>query len=69
MRMTLFKIISFMAVFLFAQGAVLPWVISNNLLPLWADILLVSAVIFAWIVLIERLAMKCIRIFCDWEKE
>jgi hypothetical protein len=60
-RITLLKIILFFAAFIFVQGATLPWIISNNILPLWADIILVSGLLFGWVVLIDRIANKYIK--------
>ncbi len=68
MRLTLIKIIAFFAAFLFCQGAILPWAISNNFMPLWADIILISLIIVIWLIIIEHVAMKCIKeLWKDYE--
>ncbi len=63
MKWLIFKIISFMAVFLFAQGAVLPWAISNSTMPLWADIALITVILMAWLAVIDRLAVHILKLF------
>ena len=60
--MLIFKVISFLAVFLFAQGVILPWAISNNTMPLWADIALVTAILLMWLAVIDRLAYHLLNI-------
>jgi hypothetical protein len=62
MRLVLFRIFSFFAIFIFAQAAVLPWVISNNYLPLWLDIALISFVIVVWLAIIDRFVYHFIRL-------
>lgn len=62
MRWMLFKIISFVAVFIFMQGAILPWAISNNTMPLWADIVLITIVLMMWLAVIDRLAYHLLKI-------
>ena len=62
MRWMLFKIISFMATFMFAQGVILPWAISNNFMPLWADIILVTIILLMWLAVIDRLAFHLLKI-------
>lgn len=61
MRWILFKIIAFAAVFIFTQGAILPWVISNNAIPLWLDIVLVTIILMVWLAVIDRLAYLLIK--------
>jgi len=61
MRLILFKIISFVSVFIFIQGAILPWAISNNVMPLWADIILVTLILMMWLAVIDRLAHHLLR--------
>lgn len=63
MRFMVFKVIMFLAVFIFMQGAVLPWAISNNLMPLWADIILISLILVMWSIVIERLAEQILKTF------
>lgn len=62
MRWMLFKIISFVSVFIFVQGAILPWAISNNVMPLWADIILVTIILMMWLAVIDRLAHHLLKI-------
>ncbi len=57
MRWILFKVISFISVFIFMQGAILPWIISNNTMPLWLDIILVTVILMLWLAVIDRLAV------------
>jgi hypothetical protein len=61
MRWILFKIITFAAVFIFTQGAILPWVISNNAMPLWVDIVLITVILMVWLAVIDRLAYLLIK--------
>ncbi len=61
MRWIVFKVISFMAVFIFTQGAILPWAISNNFMPLWADIILVSVILLMWLAVIDRMAYHLLK--------
>ena len=58
----LFKIISFGLIFIFLQAAILPWLISNNLMPLWADIILLTIILMMWLVVIDRLAYHVLRV-------
>ena len=62
MRWIVFKIISFMAIFIFMQGAILPWAISNNIMPLWADIVLITIILLMWLAVIDRLAHHLLKI-------
>ena len=55
MRLMIFKIISFLAAFMFVQGVILPWTISNNFMPLWADLVLLTFILMMWVVVIDRL--------------
>ena len=63
MRRMVFKVIMFLAAFIFMQGAVLPWAISNNFMPLWADILLVALILLMWLIVIDRLAAHFLTTF------
>jgi hypothetical protein len=65
MRVTLFKIIMFLAAFIFLQGVILPWTISNNMLPLWGDILLLSFILMMWVVVIDRISAQLLNKFKD----
>lgn len=62
MRLLVFKVISFLSVFIFAQGVILPWAISNNTMPLWADIILVTLVLMMWLAVIDRLAYHLLKL-------
>lgn len=62
MKMMIFKVISFMAVFMFTQGAILPWAISNNTIPLWADIILITIILMMWLAVIDRLAFHLLKV-------
>ncbi len=65
MRLTLFKVIMFLAAFIFLQGVILPWTISNNMLPLWGDILLLSFILMMWVVVIDRISAQLLNKFKD----
>lgn len=65
MRIVLFKIISFLAAFIFIQGVILPWTISNNMLPLWADVVLISLILMGWVAVIDRIAVNLLHKFKD----
>ncbi len=62
MRMMVFKIISFLAVFIFMQGAILPWAISNDTMPLWADIVLITVILLMWLAAIDRIAYHLLNV-------
>ena len=62
MRWAIFKVISFITVFIFMQGVILPWVISNNIMPLWADIILISVILMMWLALIDRIAHQLLKV-------
>lgn len=62
MRWIVFKVISFLSVFIFCQGVILPWAISNNMMPLWADIILVSVILMIWLAVIDRLAFHLLKV-------
>lgn len=61
MRTIIFKVISFIAVFMFAHGVVLPWAISNNSMPLWVDIIFITVILMMWLALIDRVAFQLLR--------
>jgi hypothetical protein len=54
--MVLIKVITFLAAFMFLQGVILPWTISNNFMPLWADIILLALIMMMWVIVIDRVA-------------
>lgn len=47
MRSALIKIVAFLAAFMCIQGILVPWIISNSFMPLWADIALLSLIMMA----------------------
>ena len=55
MKTFIFKLVMTCAMFIFLQGVVVPWAISNNILPLWADILILSAIVMIWVAMVERM--------------
>lgn len=63
MRATCYKVLLFIVGFVFIQGCILPWVISNNVLPVWADIAILGALVFLWVFLIDKLVSNAIRKF------
>lgn len=69
MRLVLIKVISFLAVFMFIQGVILPWAISNNFMPLWADIILIALIMMAWLIVIDRIARRLIGRFKEETNE
>lgn len=52
----------------YVQGIILPWAISNNKMPIWADILLVTLILLMWIFALERIAKAFSKIKDDNEK-
>ena len=62
MRMMIFKVIAFVACFIFMQGAILPWAISNNSMPLWADVILITLILMMWLAAIDRLAYHLLKV-------
>lgn len=62
MRWMIFKVIAFVTVFIFMQGAILPWAISNNMMPLWADMILITLMLMMWLAAIDRLAYHVLKV-------
>lgn len=58
MRKSCLKIFAFLTAFIFTQLIVLPWMSSNELLPLWADILVMSAGLVLFLALVDRVTSK-----------
>ncbi len=58
MRKSCLKIFVFLTAFIFTQLIVLPWMSSNELLPLWADILVISAGLVLFLALGDRVTSK-----------
>jgi hypothetical protein len=44
------------------QGAILPWAISNNFMPLWADIVLITVILMMWLCVIDRMAFHLLKV-------
>ena len=65
MRITLIKGLMLMALGMMAGGIFAPWIISNNVLPLWINIVLLSSMIFAGICLVEFLYRKLFKSIKD----
>ena len=55
MRKSCLKIVLFLIAFIFTQLVMLPWMTKNQLLPLWADILVMSAGLMFFLALVDRL--------------
>ena len=62
MKWMIFKVIAFISFFIFMQGAILPWAISNNFMPLWADIILLTIILMIWLAVIDRLAYHLLKV-------
>jgi len=58
MKITCLKVFAFFVAFIFTQLIVLPWMSSNELLPLWADILVMSAGLVLFLALVDRVTCK-----------
>lgn len=58
MRWIVFKVISFIAVFIVTQGFLLPWIAATNLMPMWCAVLLISAIIVANLSLLDHLVIR-----------
>ncbi len=48
----------FLAAFLLLQGALLPWVISNDIFPLWMDIAMLAIILMGCVFVIEIMAKR-----------
>lgn len=46
--------------FLFTTGIVLPWIISNVVMPIWMTVFAFLAVIFIWMVILDPIIRKLI---------
>ncbi len=62
MKTIIVKVIAFIAVFLFMEGVVLQWAISNNTMPLWVDLLLVTILLMILLAGIDRLAFHLFKL-------
>lgn len=56
-----YKIILLFAALLATQGIVLPWVISNKVLPLWADLTILTGIGFLWVYVIQNIVSNAIK--------
>lgn len=69
MKWIFVKIIFFLGTFIFFQGAIVPWVISNDQLPLWADILILCAILICSLTLVDYLISDLIKRFLPDDNE
>lgn len=58
MRRLCLKILTFFIIFIFLQFEILPWMTSNELLPVWGDIIVMSALLVLALAFIEKLIGK-----------
>lgn len=65
MMETIYKIIIFFVGFIIVQGCVLPWVISNKTLPMWADIAILGTLGCVWLFIGAKLVSNAIRSFTN----
>lgn len=63
MRLVIYKSILLFMLIIVVQGCVLPWIISNDVLPMWACICLLSGLVFLWVFVIDKLVSNAIRKF------
>lgn len=57
MKWITFKVISFCAAFIFMLEIIFPWIMFNNLMPMWLAILLLSITIVGGIALLDRITL------------
>jgi len=69
MRWLIIKCIGFIAFTAYIQGIILPWAISNNRMPIWADILLIVIILTGWVFVLECVAIKLISKLQDDKKQ
>jgi len=50
---SLLKAIGMFILLLFTTGILVPWIISNALMPIWMIVLALGAIIFLWVLLLE----------------
>ena len=55
------KVVIFMALFAILQGIIMPWVISNAMIPLWADIGLLAIIACMWWVIADVVMRRIIK--------
>lgn len=57
----LLKAIGLLMLLMFTTGIVLPWVISNVLMPVWMIMFTFAAVLCLWVIILERPYRKLIK--------
>jgi hypothetical protein len=65
----LLKAIGLLMLLMFTTGIIVPWIISNVLMPVWMIIFTLGAVIAFWVLLLERPYRKMIKVFLKARKE
>jgi hypothetical protein len=65
----LLKAIGLLMLLMFTTGIVLPWIISNVLMPVWMIIFTLAAVIALWVVLLESPYRKLVQFLLNTKKE
>lgn len=58
----LLKAVGLAMLLMFTTGIVLPWIISTIVMPLWMIIFTLGAVIFLWVILLDRPFRKLINL-------
>lgn len=58
----LLKAIGMLMLLMFTTGIVLPWVISNVLMPVWMIIFTLGAIIALWVILLEKPYRRLIKL-------
>ncbi len=58
----LLKAVGLAMLLMFTTGIVLPWIISTIVMPLWMIIFTLGAVIFLWIILLDKPFRKLINL-------
>lgn len=65
----LLKAVGLAMLLMFTTGIVLPWIISTIVMPLWMIIFTLGAVIFLWIVLLDKPFRKLINLSIKFKKK
>ena len=65
MRLSVFKALMLIVLGSLSGGILAPWIISNNVLPVWANVLLLSLLLFGGVCLMEVLYRKLFRSIKD----
>lgn len=58
----LLKAVGLAMLLMFTTGIVLPWIISTIVMPLWMIIFTLGAIIFLWIILLDKPFRKLINL-------